>query len=78
MYKHTRSTQGWLVLIQSTINSVLLLPDSELSKVNAILVGQRLLHWGSGNLSTSYVLPILKPEAVRKKEDLMKKYRDKQ
>jgi hypothetical protein len=63
VYKHIRSTQGWLVLIQLTFNSVLLLQDSELSKVSAILVDQHLLYWWSGNLSTSYVLPLLKPEA---------------
>jgi hypothetical protein len=54
VYKHIRSTQGWLVLIQLTFYSALL-QDSELSKVSAILVDQRLLHWWSGNLSTSYV-----------------------
>jgi hypothetical protein len=57
MYKHIRSTQGWLVLIQLIIYSALLLQDSELSTGSAFLVDQRLLHWWLGNLSTSYVLP---------------------
>jgi hypothetical protein len=52
-YEQIRSTQGRLVLIQLTIYSALLLQDSELSKVRTILVNQRLLHWWSGNLSTS-------------------------
>jgi hypothetical protein len=55
VYKHIRSTHVWLVLIQLTFYSALLLQDSELSKVSAILVDQRLLHWWSGNLSTSNV-----------------------
>jgi hypothetical protein len=63
VHKHIRSTQGWLVLIQLTIYSALLLQDSELSKVSAILGDQRLLYWWSGNLSTSCVLPLLNPEA---------------
>jgi hypothetical protein len=63
VYEQIRSTQGWLVLIQLTFNSVLLLQDSELSKVRTIFVNQRLLYWWSGNLSTSNFLPILKTEA---------------
>jgi hypothetical protein len=55
MYKQIRSTQVWLVLIQLKFNSVLLLQDSELSNVSAILVDQRSLHWWSSNLSTSFV-----------------------
>jgi hypothetical protein len=42
---------------------MLFLQNSELSKVSAILADQRLFYWWSGNLSTSCVLPFLKPEA---------------
>jgi hypothetical protein len=53
IYKHIQSTQGWLVLIQLTIYSALLLQDSELSKVSATLVDHRSIYWWSGNLSTT-------------------------
>jgi hypothetical protein len=63
VYEQIQLTQGWLVLIQLTFNSVLLLQDSELSKVSTILVDRHLLQKWSGYLSTSNVLPPLKPEA---------------